>query len=108
MGWRPADFASKLYTTCASSVGGQVGLPTVRKIACYLTDARRTCAACGQLPATGGQRLKRCDRCLSRWYCSAACQRADWRAGHKAVCRPSSRSMPDMAVLQQVMDAAMP
>ena len=27
-----------------------------------------------------------CARCKSAWYCSKACQRADWKAGHKAMC----------------------
>jgi hypothetical protein len=30
---------------------------------------------------------KRCSRCLVARYCSAECQGADWRAGHKLVCR---------------------
>jgi hypothetical protein len=30
---------------------------------------------------------KRCSRCLVARYYSAACQDADWRAGHKLVCR---------------------
>lgn len=33
-----------------------------------------------------GRELKKCARCLGRAYCSADCQRADWRAGHKEEC----------------------
>lgn len=28
---------------------------------------------------------KRCSKCKSAWYCSKACQTADW-SSHKAVC----------------------
>eukprot|EP00747_Dinoflagellata_sp_TGD_P206931 gnl/TRDRNA2_/TRDRNA2_80561_c0_seq1.p1 gnl/TRDRNA2_/TRDRNA2_80561_c0~~gnl/TRDRNA2_/TRDRNA2_80561_c0_seq1.p1 ORF type:complete len:177 (+),score=40.55 gnl/TRDRNA2_/TRDRNA2_80561_c0_seq1:40-570(+) len=39
------------------------------------------CAHCG---AKGAQ--KRCGRCKAVGYCSEACQRSHWTAGHKAVC----------------------
>jgi hypothetical protein len=32
-------------------------------------------------------RFQRCSICMAPRYCSAKCQAADWRAGHKAVCR---------------------
>ena len=41
------------------------------------------CGACGARDAA----LK-CGRCMVVHYCGAACQAADWRAGHKAACRP--------------------
>ena len=31
----------------------------------------------------------KCSRCLSRYYCSSHCQRADWKNGHREACRPS-------------------
>ena len=31
-------------------------------------------------------KLKRCAACATQLYCSAACQRAHWRAGHKEEC----------------------
>ena len=37
-----------------------------------------------------GASLKRCGNCKLAWYCDEDCQRADWKAGHKAVCRSDS------------------
>ena len=49
-------------------------------------------AACeGMGERSSGGALKRCGRCLAAAYCSAACQRAHWRAGHKSECRPAGR-----------------
>ncbi|KAJ3066961.1 hypothetical protein HDU98_009794 [Podochytrium sp. JEL0797] len=31
--------------------------------------------------------LKKCQRCLSKYYCSPECQRAAWGSGHKKMCR---------------------
>jgi hypothetical protein len=48
---------------------------------------------CAQLgtqggPAAGeGAGSKRCSGCHVAWYCGAACQHADWRAGHSKVCK---------------------
>ena len=39
------------------------------------------CEACGQEGAP-----KRCSRCMESWYCSIACQRKHWKAGHKHKC----------------------
>jgi hypothetical protein len=57
--------------------------------------ATRCCAylRCAQLGAQGGPAAgeglgsKRCSGCRTAWYCGAACQRADWRAGHKELCK---------------------
>jgi hypothetical protein len=58
-------------------------------------DATRCCAylRCAQLDAQGGPAAgegvgsKRCSGCRTAWYCGAACQNADWRAGHNKVCK---------------------
>ncbi len=34
-----------------------------------------------------GLRLQLCSGCNTARYCSEACQRAAWRAGHKGACR---------------------
>lgn len=45
----------------------------------------RRCAQCGGQTAAGFK-LKKCALCLQVRYCSADCQRAHWRAGHKEAC----------------------
>ncbi|KAI3433890.1 hypothetical protein D9Q98_003692 [Chlorella vulgaris] len=57
--------------------------------------ATRSCAFlhCANLageggPASGqGAGSRRCSKCLVAWYCGTACSHADWRAGHRRVCR---------------------
>ena len=39
------------------------------------------CEGCGQEGAD-----KRCSGCMESWYCSIACQRQHWKAGHKHKC----------------------
>lgn len=46
----------------------------------------RVCFFCGTPEAAGTLSLKRCNRCEAAFYCSAECQRRDWRAGHKLDC----------------------
>jgi len=51
------------------------------------------CAGCGAykrackafVKNASGSEIKRCKRCQRVWYCSPACQRADWKI-HKKVC----------------------
>ena len=31
--------------------------------------------------------LGTCSACRAVWYCGTACSHADWRAGHKRVCK---------------------
>ena len=35
----------------------------------------------------GKEALLRCGGCKSIWYCSRKCQKKDWKAQHKAVCK---------------------
>ena len=44
------------------------------------------CDRCGET-AGEAQRLKRCGRCQLAYYCSPACAKAAWVAGHKHACR---------------------
>lgn len=48
--------------------------------------AQQVCSKCGsaQDPTC---RLKKCCRCLQKYYCSRECQEADWK-NHKAECQP--------------------
>ena len=43
------------------------------------------CSNC-QNPGSQGSPLKRCARCQCTFYCSAQCQKQDWRS-HKAICK---------------------
>ncbi|KAJ7054651.1 hypothetical protein C8F01DRAFT_481024 [Mycena amicta] len=40
------------------------------------------CAACGAVAE------KRCGKCKKMWYCSAECQKTDWKAKHRLACNP--------------------
>lgn len=44
-----------------------------------------SCRSCGSLEAKGGGLLKKCMRCLKARYCSAECQKKDWRK-HRMEC----------------------
>ena len=39
------------------------------------------CECCGKEGAA-----KRCSRCMESFYCSIACQRKHWKAGHRTKC----------------------
>ncbi|PRW59997.1 Zinc finger MYND domain-containing 19 Q7TSV3 [Chlorella sorokiniana] len=57
--------------------------------------AARSCAylRCANLGGEGGPAAgqgvgsQRCSACRAVWYCGTACSHADWRAGHRRVCR---------------------
>jgi hypothetical protein len=57
--------------------------------------ATRSCAylrcsnlAAGGGPAAGeGDGSKKCSACRAVWYCGECCSHADWRAGHRRVCK---------------------
>jgi MYND finger len=53
------------------------------KLAKVLFRSKEVCAGCG-LIETG--RLMVCQACKMKWYCSVACQRADW-PNHKSSCK---------------------
>ncbi|RDX47740.1 hypothetical protein OH76DRAFT_1405531 [Lentinus brumalis] len=45
------------------------------------------CARCGRWETQLGPRFLRCSGCKSRWYCSAKCQKDDWKpAYHRGEC----------------------
>jgi hypothetical protein len=48
-------------------------------------QAQRACRACKRWDADAAP-LKRCTGCAAMWYCSRACQSADW-ARHRAECK---------------------
>ncbi|PYH94745.1 hypothetical protein BO71DRAFT_398686 [Aspergillus ellipticus CBS 707.79] len=49
-----------------------------------------TCHTCAK-PSTPTEPLKRCSRCKTQWYCSASCQKTDWKT-HKSTCGKSNQT----------------
>ena len=56
-----------------------------------VSQRRCSSASCNAPEKHAGQ-FKTCGRCRSAWYCSAACQRAHWKAAHKRECKPPDTS----------------
>lgn len=55
-----------------------------------LGDQTPSCRSCGSLEAKGGGLLKKCMRCLKARYCSAECQKKDWKK-HRMECEDPFR-----------------
>ena len=55
-----------------------------------MADITRQCSCCGQMLASlaGNGKLLSCATCKVTHYCDRACQKRDWKKGHKSVCRP--------------------
>jgi hypothetical protein len=47
--------------------------------------AKRCSTCCKEEEGVGA--LKKCGQCGQAWYCSTTCQKTDWKAGHKEVCK---------------------
>lgn len=72
------DFAKK--NAAAAAAAGGLGL---------LGDTTATkCRNCGKTEAKGGGVLKKCSRCGKTRYCSAECQKTDWKK-HRGECGES-------------------
>ncbi len=76
----------------------------------YLELSRRprstACSCCGSEAAEGGKKLQVCSTCHRKAYCSAACQRHDWKeSGHKALCRPRKDFRKDDVVVAQGVES---
>ncbi len=70
----------------------------------YLKHSRKprssTCSCCGAEAAEIGKKLQVCSKCHRKAYCSAACQRQDWKeGGHKRSCRPRDDFRKDDVVV---------
>lgn len=62
------------------------------------------CLECGE-EETDELKLLRCAQCKTARYCSKECQKANWRAGHKQLCK--SRSADSVATReQQLLESA--
>jgi hypothetical protein len=51
-------------------------------------EAAERCLAC-QVAACAERKLRRCAGCRAAWYCSAACQKEDWKR-HKVACKAAA------------------
>ncbi len=77
----------------------------------YLELSRRpksnACSCCGAEAAEkGGKKLQVCSTCHRKAYCSAACQRQDWKeGGHKLSCRPRKDFRKDDVVVAQGVES---
>ncbi len=74
----------------------------------YLEMSRRpkstACSCCGAEAAENGgkKKLQVCSKCHRKAYCSATCQRQDWKdGGHKLSCRPRDNFRKDDVVVAQ-------
>jgi len=56
-----------------------------------MADIFRQCSCCGQMLASHGRngKLLSCVTCKVTHYCDRACQKRDWKKGHKSMCRPA-------------------
>lgn len=52
------------------------------------SEAPASCQVCGKQDI----KLRRCQQCRCAFYCSIACQRHDWKAGHRKRCRKANPS----------------
>ena len=64
-----------------------------------MTDTAPTCGFCLK-PASEGT-LKRCSRCQEVWYCSAVCQRIDFKT-HKEWCKDTAASKAAPALRREL------
>lgn len=76
----------------AAAVCAALAAAAARVCAALAADVRagvlgeRTCAWPGCARGAGAAQ-QRCSQCRTAWYCSAACARLHWRAGHRVLCR---------------------
>ena len=66
---------------------GEPGFQAQRDHGAGNEPSNLACATCGKAGGDATAPLKLCARCHAVWYCSSECQRADWKAGHKRVCK---------------------
>jgi hypothetical protein len=75
----------------------QSSVPPVPQTAKRSDDPKpEGCQVCGKQNV----KLQRCQQCRSAWYCSVACQRQDWKVGHRQQCQkdvPLANGAPEKA-----------
>lgn len=87
----------------ADGVAAIMGLPSHEQLeySCFA----KLCHACAK-PEARGSKLLRCGACGVSSYCSAACQKADWKAGHKGACKALGESRAALAAAAAAVPAA--
>ena len=77
---------------CLVVIGGSANLAKAgdlrRRVDKISRRSQTRCSGfgCRRSLQENGEPLDVCDKCSRTYYCSAVCQNADWRAGHKAEC----------------------
>ncbi len=97
-----------LKNPAAAEAGNSLFPPDVHKR--YLEMCRRpkatACSCCGAETGEGGKKLQVCSKCHRKAYCSAACQRQDWKeGGHKLSCRARDKFRKDDVVVAQGIES---
>ncbi|GAQ90657.1 hypothetical protein KFL_006680060 [Klebsormidium nitens] len=78
-----ADLLRRFIAAGLVSPGDLVPGSVVHGFVHFEAGVQLPCDQCGALKSPG--ELKRCSRCKSARYCSAQCQRADWKE-HRKTC----------------------
>lgn len=65
---------------------GEVQLPVV-EILVPEAELIRHCEGCHAWEEVAEPRFKKCAKCKIVYYCSGGCQKEDWKAFHKALCK---------------------
>ncbi len=97
-----------LHVVQATTPAARLFSPAVQER--YLELSRRprstACSCCGAEAAEGGKKLQVCSTCHRKAYCSADCQRQDWKeGGHKRSCRPRKDFRKDDVVVAQGIES---
>ncbi|PPJ51869.1 hypothetical protein CBER1_09072 [Cercospora berteroae] len=58
-----------------------------------LERGKKICGSCGVNTKADGSPLLVCGKCRQRWYCSAGCQKEEWKV-HKKICGPLKKVDP--------------
>jgi len=83
---RAKDTLESIYETEWSTEDEKAKAISDVKILIRSLRAQQVCSNC-RCAQNAERRLKKCCRCLQKYYCSRECQEADWR-NHKAECQP--------------------
>ncbi len=80
--------------------------PNVHERYLELSRSKARACSCCEAEAKEGGKLQVCSKCYRKAYCSAACQRQDWKGGgHKDLCRPRKDFRKDDVVVAQGVES---